>query len=129
MKYKMETNGFSSELEYGKLDISGQSEFGFRPFQLLVSSIAGCSGGVLRKVLEKMRIPFDDIEIEVEVKRSEGEVKTVDSILLTFLIYGDKLKEEKVAKALEVALKNCAMAQSVKGAITIEKDFKLIQNK
>lgn len=126
LKYKMTEKGFSSELEYGKLDISGESEYGFRPFQLLVSSIAGCSGGVLRKVMEKMRIPFENIEIEADITRSGGQVNIVERIDLTYIIYGKQLNEEKVKKALDVAMKNCAMAQSVKDAIKIEKRAKIV---
>ena len=127
MHFKMEKNSFSSKLNYGTLDISADSEHGFRPFQLLVSSIAGCSGGVLRKIFEKMRISFQDIEIVADVTRGEGQVKAVEAIHFTYLIYGSGLSKDKVAKALDIALKNCAMAQSVKGSIQIKKDFKLIE--
>jgi uncharacterized OsmC-like protein len=77
MKYKMTEKGFSSNFEYGTLNISSESEYGFHPFQLLVSSIAGCSGGVLRQVMKKMRLDVDHIEIEAKVTRSGGQVKIV----------------------------------------------------
>ena len=57
MKYRLtETGAFQTELEYGTLTISGNSELGFRPFQLLVSSIAGCSGSVFRKFSKKRKL-------------------------------------------------------------------------
>lgn len=108
---------------------SGNPGYGLRPFQLLALSIAGCSGGVLRKIMEKMRLKFDNIEIEVDVTRSDEQVKTVEGIHLMFNIYGNELTEETVSKALDIAIKNCAMAQSVKGAIEVEKTFKLIASK
>lgn len=98
MKYKMTEKGFSSDFEYGTLNISSESEYGFRPFQLLVSSIAGCSGGVLRKVMKKMRLDVDHIEIEAKVTRSGGQVNIVKKMELTYVIYGRALNEEKVKK-------------------------------
>ncbi|AJH78251.1 OsmC family protein [Heyndrickxia coagulans] len=126
MKYKMTEKGFSSDFEYGTLNISSESEYGFRPFQLLVSSIAGCSGGVLRKVMKKMRLDVDHIEIEAKVTRSGGQVNIVKKMELTYVIYGRALNEEKVKKALDVAMKNCAMAQSVKDAIQIDKKVRIV---
>lgn len=49
MKFTLtDTTAFKTELEFGELSISGNSDLGFRPVELLVSSIAGCSGGVFR---------------------------------------------------------------------------------
>lgn len=120
MKFQLgETGAFNTTVEYGTLDISGNSELGFRPYQLLVSSIAGCSGGVLRRVLEKKRIAFDTIEIEAEVERNEKEANRITRIALHFIVYGKDLDLKQVQKSLEVSSKNCSMVQSVKDAIEI----------
>jgi uncharacterized OsmC-like protein len=44
----------------------------------------------------------------------------------TYVIYGRALNEEKVKKALDVAMKNCAMAQSVKDSIQIDKKVRIV---
>ena len=70
MKFELgQTGAFEVEFDYGKLNISSNTEIGYRPVHLLVSSIAGCSGGLLKKVLEKKRIAFDTIHIDAEVER------------------------------------------------------------
>jgi putative redox protein len=125
MKFKMREVGFETDLEYGTLHISGDAEYGFRPFQLLVSSVAVCSGGVLRKVLERMRLTFDDIEVQAEVKRDEKEANKVTDIHLHFVITGKGLSEEKVEKALVVTRKNCSMVQSVKDSINVTETFEI----
>lgn len=51
MIFNMTENGFVTEFGYGELNVSGEDQYGFRPYQLLVSSLAVCSGGVLRKVI------------------------------------------------------------------------------
>ena len=125
MQFKMKENGFETTFEYGTLQISGNEDYGFRPFQLLVSSVAVCSGGVLRKVLERMRLPFADIEVSAEVKRDEKETNRITHIHLHFTIKGDQLSKEKVEKALVVTRKNCSMVQSVKDSIEITESFEI----
>lgn len=122
----MKENGFVTRLPYGELHVSGDETYGFRPFQLLVSSIAVCSGGVLRKVLQKMRLSFADLKVTADVQRNEAEANRVEKIHMHFIITGADLPEEKVKKAVELARKNCPMVQSVEGSIVITESFELI---
>lgn len=126
MEFKMTDKGFETSVEYGTLQISGDEEYGYRPFQLLVSSVAVCSGGVLRKVLERMRMPYDDITVQAKVTRVEDEANRVSDIHLHFVIKGDELSQERVEKALKVTRKNCSMVQSVKDSINITESFEIL---
>ncbi|OLN23599.1 osmotically inducible protein C [Domibacillus antri] len=125
MEFKMKEGGFTAEFPFGKLDISGDDQYGFRPYQLLVSSVAVCSGGVLRKIFEKQRMDIEDITIQTNVTRNPDAANRVEKISVHFIIKGKGLKEEKVKKALELARKNCAMVQSVTPAIEVEETFEL----
>ncbi|MCM3720337.1 OsmC family protein [Fictibacillus phosphorivorans] len=125
MEFKMKERGYETTFEYGTLDISGDAEFGFRPFQLLVSSVAVCSGGVLRKVLERMRLSYENIDVKAKVTRDEKEANKITDIHLHFIIIGNNLSEEKVKKALAVTRKNCSMVQSVIESINITESFEI----
>lgn len=126
MWYKMrEEEGFETDLEYGKLIISGNEELGYRPFQLLVSAVAVCSGGVLRKVLTKKRISFEDIQIHAEVERNDAEAGRIEKIHLHFVVKG-QLSETQLQKSLEVTRKNCSMVQSVKDSIEVTESYEII---
>ncbi|PPA68852.1 OsmC family protein [Jeotgalibacillus proteolyticus] len=127
MKFSMQEGGFKTELPFGTLEVSGNEEFGFRPYQLLVSSIAVCSGGVLRKVLEKMRLSFEDIQIEAEAERNEKEANRVETVRVHFIIKAKSLEEKKVHKAMELTRKNCSMVQSVLGSIEVIETFEIIE--
>ncbi|KIL47151.1 OsmC family protein [Jeotgalibacillus campisalis] len=126
MKFTMKEQGFTSELPYGSLDVSGNEEYGFRPYQLLTASIAVCSGGVLRSVLNKMRLPFEDIAIEAEVERNEALANRVEKIHVHFIITASDIDEKKVHKALELTRKNCSMVQSVLDSIEVTETFEII---
>jgi len=120
MKFNLsQTGAFEADFEYGKIEISSNTELGFRPVQLLVSSLAGCSGGLLKKIMEKKRITFDSIDIEADIKRNEEEANKVTKIAFHFIVYGNKLNQTQVQKSLDLAVKNCAMIHSVNSAIEV----------
>ncbi|GAA0341952.1 OsmC family protein [Bacillus carboniphilus] len=118
--------GFKSELPYGELHVSGDETKGFRPFQLLVASVAVCSGGVLQKVLEKKRLEIEDLSVKTEVKRNPDEANRVTDLHMHFVIKGQDLKNEVVEKSMELARKNCPMYQSVKDSIKITESYEIV---
>lgn len=119
LQYHMREHGFQMDAEYGDLQISGQGEYGYRPFELMVSSIVACSGLTFRKILEKMRLEFNDIHIAADIIRNPDIANRIEKVHLVFTIISTNATEEKLEKALELTEKNCSMIQSVKGSITI----------
>ncbi|KZM56665.1 MULTISPECIES: OsmC family protein [Aeribacillus] len=127
MEFQMKEIGYKTTFEYGELHVAGDVTFGFRPFQLMVSAIAGCSGSVFRKILDKKRIVYDDITIQAEVERNEEKANRIEKIHLHFIISSssEDLDREQIQKCLELAHKNCPMVQSVEGSINITETFEL----
>lgn len=127
MEFQMKKEvGFYTELPFGKLEVAGQDEYGFRPYQLLVSSVAVCSGGVLRQILEKMRLKVSDIHINADFERNEAIANRIEKIHIHFKITGKDLKKEKLEKAMVLTKKNCSMVQSVIGSIDVKETFEII---
>ena len=125
MKYSMTEHGFRTEPHFGTLDVSANDEYGFRPYQLMVSSIAVCSGGVLRKVLDKMRMPAEDITIEVkDLYRNPDEADRIERIHLHFTIKGD-VNESKMPRVMELTRKNCSMVRSVENSIDVKETYEI----
>ncbi|AQS56939.1 OsmC family protein [Novibacillus thermophilus] len=127
MEFKMKENGFVTQTKYGELHISPDDQDGFHPFQLMVSSIVGCSATMLRKILTKMRITFKDINVSVLVERNETEARRIEKLHLHFEIFGKELRKEKIEKALVLSRKNCAMIQSVQGSIQVSESFEIVE--
>lgn len=125
MEFHMKENGFSTTTTYGTLDISSEEAYGFRPYQLLVSSIAVCSGGVLRKIMEKRRQKVNDIHIKANVTRSGVGANEVQKIHLHFTVEAENVTEEQMEKNMRITRKNCSMIQSVKDSIDIIETFEL----
>lgn len=127
MKYVMTESGFETNLEFGKLTISGDETKGFRPYQLLVSSLVGCSGGVLRKVCEKMRMPVEEMEIDVlEVIRNPEEASRLEKVHIHFKLKGSNLDATKMDRAMALTKKNCSMVRSVDQSMEVIETFEIL---
>lgn len=126
MKFSMTENGFSGGLPYGELNVSTNEEFGFRPYQLLVASLAVCSGGIIRKILEKMRMPAEDIQVDVkEIVRIDEEAGRVAKVHLHFIIKGD-IDPSKMDHIMELTHKNCSMVRSVENSMEVVETYEIV---
>lgn len=127
MKFEWQEDHLETSLPYGKLQISPDDEVGFRPFQLMVASIAGCSSAVFHKILVKQRMEYDALSVEAEVERNEAEANRIEKITLHFTMEGKDLNEKKLQRNLEISRKHCGMVQSVQDSIQIEEKLTVIQ--
>lgn len=125
MKIKIKHDNIRADLSHDKLAIG--KEDGYSPLELLVSSIAGCSAIVFRTILEKKRITYDTFTIETEIGRSEALSKPVESVHLHYKIKAKNITEEQLDKALQLAVKNCTIVQSVKDSIKVTETIELIK--
>ncbi|WP_017186720.1 OsmC family protein [Alkalibacillus haloalkaliphilus] len=126
MKFNVTDQHITTDLEYDQLVISGDESEGFRPFQLMVSSLAGCSVLVYKRILQKQKIEYDEMTVEAEVQRSDDAVNKIEKVNLHFKVTGHNLNEEKLQKSLNTASKNCSMVQSVVPTIEVEETVEAI---
>jgi putative redox protein len=119
MKYILEQNVLSTTLSNQTLHISTDSTKGYTPLDLLISSIVGCSQIVFTQILEKKRISYDKLAIDVQLERAEHGAKQVEKVYLHYTITGDNLHQQNLEKALHLVPTYCTIAQSVKGSIDI----------
>lgn len=91
------------------------SEKGFRPKALLLSGLAGCSGIDVVEILEKMRIPFSQLEIEVETEQTDEHPKVFKTIHITYRVKTEEEYRDKIKKAVDLSLeKYCGVAAMLK---------------
>lgn len=85
----------------GKPAIGGEGK-GFRPMEMLLVGLGGCSGIDVVNVLTKQREPLNDIKIHIKATRKEEEMPPIfDVIDIRFDLFGD-VSEEKVKRALQM---------------------------
>lgn len=128
MKFLPMDNGWRVQVDYGELHISGDKTFGYRPYQLMIASIVGCSGSVFRQILKKQRVQIDHVEIDADAERNPQEANRIERITLRYRIKGNHLNLTKLNKSLRIARKNCAMVRSVEESIQIEEEIHIVES-
>ena len=103
----------------------GAAEKGWRPMELLLVSLAGCSSIDVIAILKKQRQQIDDFTIEVSGERVEGTPAPYKSINVHFVVSGD-IKESKLEKALELTKgKYCSVYFSLHPEIDVSYTYTL----
>jgi len=93
---------------------AGGEEVGYKPTELLLYGIAGCTGIDVVRILEKQRQQLNSLEIELIAHQNEKYPKPFHTIEVKFTARGKNLSEEKVAKAIELSEgKYCVVSQTV----------------
>ena len=100
----------------------GGDESGFRPMQVLLSALGGCSGIDVVNILKKSRVDFDALEIEVDGDRKKDATPApFTHIRLLFRVRGRNVDRAKVEKAVSLSVeKYCSAIASLDPTITVE---------
>ncbi|WP_029288102.1 OsmC family protein [Pedobacter sp. R20-19] len=106
-------SGFTVELD-AKAAIGGQGK-GFRPMEMLLVGLGGCSGIDMVNVLTKQKEPLDDIKIAINATRKDEEMPPIfDEINIHFDLYGN-LSTAKVERALALTFEKYCSVSNILG--------------
>jgi putative redox protein len=102
----------------------GGSNLAFRPMQMLLAALAGCSSIDVINILKKQRQEITDYHVLVEGEREKGkEPALFTDIHIHFDLKGN-LDKEKVQKAIELSLdKYCSVAKTLEKTAKITYSF------
>jgi putative redox protein len=102
-------HAFDSFKDNSKIEIDAKG--GFNPKALLLSGLAGCTAVDIVDILEKMRVPFADLKIEVETEQTTELPKVFKDIYMNYIITTAEENRDKVKKAIDLSLdKYCGVA-------------------
>lgn len=120
MKFTIENENIVGELGYGSLPISPNDTIGYRPYELFVSSLIGCSGTLLGNILKKKRIEYKRIEMDVSSIRNPNHANRIEQLSITANVQSNQpLSEQNAIRLADLVVKNCGMLQSVIHSIEI----------
>ncbi len=89
--------------------IGGEGK-GFRPMEMLLVGLGGCSGIDMVNILAKQKEVLNDINIEINATRKTAEPPIFEIININFNLYGN-LNQQKVERALALTFsKYCSVA-------------------
>ena len=118
---------FESTVNGHVITIDADDEFGGknrgpRPKQLMLTSLAGCTGMDVISLLSKMKQSVSFFNMEIEAELGEAHPKTYTHITLVYQFKkGDGLDEGKVEKAVKLSQeKYCGVSAMLKAATELE---------
>ena len=90
------------------------------PMLTLLLAAASCTGSDVVVILQKMRVPFQDLRIDVAGVRRESEPRRYLSIHLDYRLAGPGIDQVKVRRAIDLSLeKYCSVMHSLAPDIAI----------
>jgi putative redox protein len=84
------------------------------PLQLILMSVAGCSGVDIVAILDKMKVKVDTFNMDVEGTRAESHPKVFTGIKVVYKFTGTDIDPDKVSRAIKLSVdKYCSAIHMV----------------
>jgi putative redox protein len=122
MSFNAKVNGHDIILDSARE--FGGNNAGPRPKSLMLVALAGCTGMDVVSILNKMRIKFDDLKIEVEGNITEDHPKHFDHMHIKYIFRGKDIPVEKVNSAISLSQeKYCGVSFNYRMAMKITSEL------
>jgi putative redox protein len=91
----------------------GSEDEGFRPMELLVIGLAGCTAMDVLSILQKKKQDVSDFEVQVHVDRAEEHPKVFTRGRIEYLVTGHQIEETAVIRSIELSATRYCPAQAM----------------
>ena len=91
----------------------GGDEDGFRPMELILTGLAGCTAMDVVSILQKKRQEVTAFNVRVHAERAEDHPKVVTSAVLEYQVSGHALDEAAILRAIELSATRYCPAQAM----------------
>lgn len=121
MSFTAKVSGYDVLMDTTEID--GGDASGASPKQLMLASLAGCTGIDVVSILNKMKVVFSNFSIDVDADVTEEHPKVYNKVKLTYKIKVDAEAQSKVEKAVSLSQdKYCGVTAMFKtfAAVKIE---------
>lgn len=97
---------------------AGSDGQGFRPMELMLVSLAGCTAMDVLSIMNKMRQQVTGFEVKVHADRAKEHPKVFTEIVIEYIVRGRQINPHNLEQAIELsAVRYCpAQAMLAKGA-------------
>jgi putative redox protein len=107
---------------------SGGSGEGFRPMELLLVGLAGCTGMDVISILKKKQQDVTAFEVRVHGDRPEDYPKIFTHIQIEFVVTGHGVQRAAVERAVELSSTKYCSAQAMLGKVAqIEETITILE--
>lgn len=107
----------------------GGHEAGISPMELMLTSLAGCTGMDVISILRKKKQQVTGFEVQVSGIRADEHPKVYTEISVHFVVTGHNVNETAVTRAIELSRdKYCGAAATLRHTATIHYTHEIIES-
>ena len=105
----------------------GGEDKGARPKELMLASLAGCTGMDVVSILRKMRVEFTGLNIHVEADVTEDHPKHYEKMHIIYEFTGKDLQMDQLKKAVELSQdRYCGVSFVYKKAMEVSYEIQIL---
>ncbi len=122
-------NEASHEVMMDGPESKGGKDLGFRPMELLLVGMGGCSSFDVIQILQKSRQAVTNCVVTVEAKRADAVPSVFTDINLHFVVTGTSLKAKQVERAVSLsAEKYCSASIMMQSAgVNVTHSYEVVE--
>ena len=115
-----------STIRLGAEAASGGAGDGFRPIELMLVSLAGCTAMDVISILQKKGQHVTDLQVRAEGDRADEHPRVFTHIRLHYLVTGRGIDPTAVARAIELSgTKYCPVQAMLRPGVSIDSTFEV----
>jgi len=119
------TTGFKVPL--GSEPAVGGDNDGFRPMELILVGLAGCTAMDVISILQKKRQKVSSFEVKLHAERANDHPRVFTHILIEYVVAGEDIDPAAVERAVELSEQKYCPAQAMLAkSIAIEHKITLL---
>jgi putative redox protein len=104
----------------------GGSDSAVRPKELILHSLAGCTGSDVASILTKMRVPFTRFEVAVSADMADEHPKVFTKMEVVYKFWGENLDTTKIERAIDLSENTyCAVSAMLKKSMPITTRYEI----
>jgi putative redox protein len=120
------TTGFT--LPMGASPKVGGDDDGFRPAELVLVALAGCTAMDVISILSKKRQQVTAFEVKAHGETAKDEPKRFTSFLIEYIVTGKGIDREAVAHAVELSkTKYCTVSNTLRHAGPVDHKITILE--
>jgi len=119
-------SGFTVPLD-AELTVGGEGN-GFQPIELMLVSLAGCTGMDALSILQKKRQDVTSFGVKVHAERTDRHPRVFTEIEIEYLVHGRGVDPAAVERAIELSETKYCPAQAMLGqAVPIRHTYRIVE--
>ncbi len=102
----------------------GGSDAGARPKELVLIGLGGCTASDVANILQKKRVPFEDLEVLLHADAAEDPPQVYTKIHIEYVVYGENINPADVERAIELSTtKYCSVSAMLRASVELTHSY------